>query len=80
MIEYGNTTYGGGVVSGHRSEMKPDGEPLSEGYIALQSEGHPIQFRRIELLNLAGCMDPASSRYRSYFVASDPGDCNQGSE
>jgi hypothetical protein len=54
VIEYGGTTFGGGVVSGHDPAMKPDGEPLTSGYIALQSEGHPIQFRRVELLNLAG--------------------------
>jgi hypothetical protein len=52
VIEYGATTYGGGNVSGHRPEAKPDGEPLASGFIVLQSEGHPIQFRRVELLNL----------------------------
>lgn len=52
VIEYGNLAYGGGVVNGHDPAMKPDGEPLTSGYIALQSESHPIQFRRIELLNL----------------------------
>jgi hypothetical protein len=76
VIEYGNPTYGGGVVSGHRSEMKPDGEPLGEGYISLQSEGHPIQFRRVELLNLKGCMDAQARNYKSYFVADDPQSCN----
>lgn len=75
VIEYGSTTYGGGVVSGHRPEMKPDGAPLREGYIALQSEGHPIQFRRVELLNLRGCMDPSARNYESYFVASNPDVC-----
>ena len=75
VIEYGNTTYGGGVVSGHRPEMKPDGESLGEGYISLQSEGHPIQFRRVELLNLKGCMDSQASNYKRYFVADDPEDC-----
>ena len=49
VIEYGNLAFGGGVVSGHRPEMKPDGEPLSSGYIALQSESHPIQFRRVAI-------------------------------
>jgi hypothetical protein len=52
VIEYGRVTYGGGNVSGHRPEDKPDGAPLSAGYLALQSESHPIQFRRVELLNL----------------------------
>jgi hypothetical protein len=32
--------------------MMPEGEPVTEGYIALQSEGHPMQFRRIELLEV----------------------------
>lgn len=26
------------------------GAPLKEGYIALQAEGHPIHFRKVELL------------------------------
>jgi hypothetical protein len=53
VIEYGNVTYGGGNVSGHRPEDKPDGTPLGSGFIALQSESHPIQFRRVELLDLS---------------------------
>jgi len=32
----------------------PDGTPLSEGYIALQAESHPIEFRKVELLDLSG--------------------------
>ena len=75
VIEYGNTTFGGGVVSGHRPEMKPDGEPLGEGYISLQSEGHPIQFRRVELINLKGCMDSTARNYKHYFVVDDPESC-----
>lgn len=54
VIEYGNLTIGGGVVNGHDPAMKPDGESLTRGRIALQSESHPIQFRRIELLDLNG--------------------------
>jgi len=76
VIEYAKPTYGGGVVSGHRPEMKPDGKALGEGYISLQSEGHAIQFRRVELLNLKGCMDQQSGNYKSYFVADDPASCN----
>jgi len=72
VIEYGGTTIGGGLVSGHRPEMKPEAAPLREGYIALQSEGHPVQFRRVELLNLAGCMDSNAKNYKSYFVEPDP--------
>lgn len=76
VMEYGNLTYGGGVVSGHRPEMKPDGEPLSSGYVSLQSESFPIQFRRVAVLNLKGCMSPDADNYKSYFVESDPGSCD----
>ncbi|HSC15468.1 MAG TPA: substrate-binding domain-containing protein, partial [Gammaproteobacteria bacterium] len=55
VIEYGGLTYGGGNVNGHDPAVKPDGMPLARGHIALQSESHPIQFRRVELLNLEGC-------------------------
>jgi hypothetical protein len=75
VIEYSGTTTGGGVVSGHDPALKPEGRPLSEGYISLQSEGHPIHFRRVELLNLKGCMDPNASNYKTYFVENDPGSC-----
>lgn len=75
VIEYGGVTYGGGAVAGHDPGMPNAGQPLGSGYISLQSEGHPIQFRRVELLNLAGCMDPAAAKYRSYYVESDPDSC-----
>ncbi len=52
VIEYSNPTYGGAGATGHRPEMMPVGEPVIAGYIALQSEGHPVQFRRIELLKV----------------------------
>jgi ABC-type molybdate transport system substrate-binding protein len=52
VIEYGGITYGGGNVNGQDPKQKSDGAPLARGYIALQSESHPIQFRRVELLNL----------------------------
>jgi hypothetical protein len=75
VIEYGPVTIGGGSVSGHRPEMKTDGTPLGEGFIALQSESHPVQFRRVELLNLEGCMDPASPAYRPWYVEPDSASC-----
>jgi hypothetical protein len=53
VIEYGGITYGGGNVTGHDAAAKPDGAPLVRGHIALQSESHPIQFRRVELLDLS---------------------------
>lgn len=49
VLRYTHLRIGGGNVSGHDSAQKPDGRPLTEGYLALQSEGHPIEFRRVEL-------------------------------
>jgi hypothetical protein len=52
-----------------------DGSALKEGYIALQAESHPVDFRRIELLNLVGCMDPKASNYKSYYIKADNSQC-----
>jgi len=52
VITYGHPVIGGGVVNGFDPRAKPDGARLTEGYIALQSESHPIQFRRVALLRL----------------------------
>ena len=76
VMEYANLTYGGGVVSGHRPEMKPDGKPLGSGYISLQAESHPIQFRRVAVLDLKGCMDPGAANYGSWYVEPDPDSCD----
>jgi ABC-type molybdate transport system substrate-binding protein len=57
VIEYGGITYGGGNVDDHDPAQKPDGAPLARGYISLQSESHPIQFRRVDLLPLEDCAE-----------------------
>jgi hypothetical protein len=54
---------------------KRDGTLLGSGYIALQAESHPIDFRRIELLNLKGCMDPKAKNYKVFYRVSDPAAC-----
>ncbi|WP_423149441.1 3-keto-disaccharide hydrolase [Rubrolithibacter danxiaensis] len=56
---------------------KKIGTPLKEGYIALQAESHPVEFRKVELLNLKGCMNPKCPRYRPYFVAAGACDCKK---
>ena len=48
---------------------------LNSGYIALQAESHPIEFRTVRILNLAGCTDQAANNFQPYFVKSDPGQC-----
>jgi hypothetical protein len=52
VLRYSKPQIGGNVVQNFDPEIKKDGKLLSEGFIALQSEGQPIDFRNIQLLNL----------------------------
>lgn len=52
VMRYTNPVIGGGVVNGFDETMKKERKSLEGGYIALQSESHPIQFRKVELLKL----------------------------
>lgn len=70
-----NHTFKDGKVGNEAEWIKKDGTRLGSGYIALQAESHPIDFRNIELLNLKGCMDPKATNYKSYYVASDNSAC-----
>jgi hypothetical protein len=53
VLTYTKPQIGGEHVSGHDPKLKKDGQPLKEGYIALQSESHPVEFRKVELFDLA---------------------------
>ena len=53
VLQYEKPQIGGGNVSNYDSAIKKDGMMLKEGYISLQSESHPIEFRKVELLNLS---------------------------
>jgi hypothetical protein len=68
VLTYEKPQIGGGNVTDFDSSVKKDGTLLSEGYISLQSESHPVEFRKVELLNLAGCMDSKAKNYKSYYV------------
>jgi len=63
------------IVMEYTQPQLEDGTPLTGGYIALQSESHPTDFRTIEILNLEGCMDPEANNYKSYFVKDSPDEC-----
>ncbi|MGH7700997.1 MAG: 3-keto-disaccharide hydrolase [Gemmatimonadales bacterium] len=78
VMEYSRPQIGGGTVSHYDPAVKRDGQPLVEGYIALQSESHPIDFRKVEILDLTGCMDPKAASYRPYYVRSDASRCRYG--
>lgn len=75
VLAYEKPQIGGGNVSNHDPAVKKDGTLLREGYISLQSESHPVEFRKVELLNLVGCMDVKASNYKSYYVKADNSTC-----
>jgi hypothetical protein len=75
VLEYDLPQIGGTGVSNFDASVKKDGTLLSEGYITIQGESHPTEFRKIELLNLSGCMDPKASNYKAYYVHSDAQQC-----
>lgn len=57
VLTYYQPQIGGGNVSNNDPAVKKDGELIKEGYISLQSESHPIEFRKVELFDLAPYMD-----------------------
>lgn len=52
VLQYSKPTMGGGVVNGFDSAIWKPGTALKSGYIALQSEGQPINFRKVKLREL----------------------------
>ena len=79
VLEYSKPQIGGGAVNNFDPAVKQDGKLLTEGYIALQGESHPVEFRKVELLNLTGCMDSKASNFKSYYVNADNSTCQYGS-
>jgi hypothetical protein len=75
VLEYTKPQIGGGAASPTDPTVKVDGAPLTGGFISLQAETAPIDFRKVELLNLEGCTDQKFSSYRSYYVKSNPKMC-----
>lgn len=75
VLRYEKPQIGGGVVSHYDPAIKEDGRLLEEGTISLQAESHPLEFRKVELLNLVGCTDPRALNYKTYFEKSDPAGC-----
>ena len=88
VLTYNKTQIGGGFVDNQQgwgiakmnvatveAWKKKDGMALKSGYIALQAESHPIDFKNIEVLNLEGCTDPKALNYKSYFIKSNKSVC-----
>ena len=80
VLEYALPQYGRLDVANFDPAAKPDGKLIEGGYLALQSESHPIEFRKVELLNLEGCMDRKAPNYKSYYVKSAPERCEHERE
>ena len=53
VLEYTKPQIGGGSVTNYDPKVKVDGTPLKSGYISLQSESHPIEFKTVKLFDLA---------------------------
>jgi hypothetical protein len=75
VLEYTKPQIGGGNASPTDPAVKKDGTPLTGGYIALQAETAPTDFRKVELLNLEGCTDAKARNYKTYFVKSNASMC-----
>jgi hypothetical protein len=75
VLSYELPQMGGGNVAHYDPAVWNDGELLEEGSISLQSESHPVEFRRVELLPLVGCTDPKAKNYKSYYVKPDLDSC-----
>lgn len=63
------------IVMEYTEPQLDAGTLLERGYIALQSESHPTDFRSVRILNLKGCMDPDASNYKTYYIKDDPDRC-----
>jgi hypothetical protein len=76
VLEYSQPQIGGGAANPVDPAVKIDGTMLTGGYISLQAETAPTDFRKVELLNLEGCTDTRSPGYRPYIVKSNPAMCH----
>ena len=75
VLTYSKPRMGGGSANNTAPGVLVDGKPLAEGFISLQAETAPIDFRKVEIVSLVGCMDPKAANYKAYYVKSDPASC-----
>ncbi|MEP6835088.1 MAG: family 16 glycoside hydrolase [Gemmatimonas sp.] len=77
VLTYFKPQMGGGNANNTNPGVLINGKMLTEGFITLQAESAPIDFRKVEIVNLMGCMDPKDANYKPYFVKSDPTACKK---
>lgn len=76
VLTFYKTVYLTGNIAGDSVATRPSSSiPWGSGYIVLQAESHGTRFRRVELLNLEGCMTVGDAAYKSYFVKHDASAC-----
>jgi hypothetical protein len=75
VLGYEQAQIGGGNVNHYDPAVKRDGRLLEGGSISLQSESHPVEFRKVEILDLVGCKDPKAKNYKTYFEQDDRTRC-----
>ena len=75
VLTYTKPQHALGVVAGFDPAQLHDGKLVGSGYVALQAEGHNVDFRNVRLLNLEGCMDPKAANYKRYYIKSNPAAC-----
>lgn len=75
VLRYQHPQMGGGSVDGAAPSVMKEGWLLTEGSISVQSESHPVEFRRIDLLPLRGCTDPDAVNFKRYYRSSDASAC-----
>lgn len=73
---YYRPVYLSGNVGNPPANTPANGTRLTGGYILIQAETAPYRFRKIELLNLEGCMTAGNPNYKAYFVKHDAAACN----
>jgi hypothetical protein len=54
VLKYTKPRIGGDIVNRYDPRIKVDGKALKRGFIALQSEGQPVDFRDIKIKLLPG--------------------------
>jgi len=75
VLTYRKPEMGGGSANNTKPGVLVNGKPIAEGSISLQAETAEIDFRKVEILNLKGCMDPKAKNYKRYYIKSDPASC-----
>lgn len=74
VLTYTKSVVGGGL-EGLDTLKFPEGKRMTEGYISIQAESQGFDFRKIEVLDLCGCMDDKAKNYKEYFVCSKVESC-----